>query len=141
MTLRACFAAIASLLLWGYFSAPSSAETAHSIALTGIVRSAEEGAMEGVLISAKEAGSNMTITVVSDEQGRYRFPSSKLSPGQYALRIRAVGYDLESPATVEVGSGNPTTADLKLRKTKDLAAQLSNSEWFASFPGTDQQKA
>ena len=97
--------------------------------------------MEGVLVSAKKAGSTMTITVVSDEQGRYRFPSSKLPPGQYALRIRAVGYDLESPSMIEVGTGNTAIADLKLRKAADPAAQLSNAEWFASLPGTEQQKA
>jgi streptogramin lyase len=32
------------------------------------------------------------------------------------------------------------TADLKLVKTKDLAAQLSNAEWLYSAPGTAQQK-
>lgn len=31
--------------------------------------------------------------------------------------------------------------DLKLRKTEDLASQLSNAEWLASVPGTDQQKS
>jgi streptogramin lyase len=97
--------------------------------------------MEGVLVSAKKAGSTITVTVVSDEQGRYQFPSSKLIPGQYALHIRAVGYDLESPNTIEIGSGNAATADLKLRKAADSAAQLSNADWFASLPGTDQQKA
>jgi virginiamycin B lyase len=110
-----------------------------SIALSGKVSSAEEGAMEGVLISAKRAGSTITTTVVSDAQGHYQFPSSKVPPGQYALRIRAVGYDLEGPATIEVAA-NATKADLKLKKTADLAAQLSNAEWFASLPGTDQQK-
>src|SRR5215475_5068851 len=70
-------------------------------ALAGQVTSAEEGAMEGVLVSAKKTGSTITITAVSDAQGRYSFPSSKLAPGQYAIRIRAIGYDLESPTTVE----------------------------------------
>src|SRR5262249_57129840 len=32
-------------------------------------------------------------------------------------------------------------ADLKLRKARDVAAQLSNAEWLASFPGTDEQKS
>src|SRR5262249_14591111 len=32
-------------------------------------------------------------------------------------------------------------ADLKLKKARDVAAQLSNAEWLASFPGTDEQKA
>ena len=104
-------------------------------ALTGQVSSAEEGPMEGVLVSAKRAGSTITITVVSDAQGRYSFPAAKLEPGPYALRIRAVGYDLDSPAVVEVRAGQPGAADLKLRKTEDLASQLSNGEWLASVPG------
>ena len=29
----------------------------------------------------------------------------------------------------------------KLRKTRDLASQLTNAEWLASFPGTEEQKA
>jgi virginiamycin B lyase len=117
------------------------AETPGPVALTGQVMSAEEGAMEGVLISAKKVDSTITITVVSDEQGRYRFPVSKLEPGQYSLRIRAVGYDLDAPHDVQVTKGATATADLKLVKTHDFAAQLSNSEWLASFPGTEQQKA
>src|SRR5688572_30413739 len=78
------------------------AQTQSSVALTGQVISAEEGRMEGVLISAKKAGSTITTTVVSDEQGRYRFPSAKLQPGQYSVRIRAVGFDLDGPQNVEV---------------------------------------
>ena len=97
--------------------------------------------MEGVLISAKKAGSTITITVVSDAQGNYSFPATKLEPGQYSLRIRAVGYDLERPASVAVAAQQPAKYDLKLRKTEDLAAQLSNAEWLASFPGTEQEKA
>jgi virginiamycin B lyase len=118
-----------------------AAENQPSIALTGQVTSAEEGSMEGVLVSAKKVDSTITITVVSDEQGRYRFPSAKLQPGRYSLRIRAVGYDLDAPREVEVTKGTSASADLKLTKAHDFASQLSNSEWLTSFPGTDQQKA
>ena len=117
------------------------AEAPPSIALTGQITSAEEGQMEGVLVSAKMAGSTETITVVSDEKGRFQFSSSKMPPGRYALRIRAVGYDLESSNPIETIANKTVTADLKLRKTADLAAQLSNAEWLASLPGTEQQKA
>src|SRR5437870_13124269 len=97
--------------------------------------------MEGVLVSAKKVDSTITITVVSDGQGRYRFPAAKLEPGPYSLRIRAVGYEMDAPRDVQVTKGATSTADLKLAKARDLAAQLSNSEWLASFPGTEQQKA
>ena len=126
------------LILAGSDSSRAHAQTV--AALTGQVTSAEEGAMEGVLVSAKKAGSTITITVVSDGQGRYSFLAGKLAPGQYALRIRAVGYDLDNSKSVEVAAQKTTTHDLKLRKTEDLAAQLSNGEWMASIPGTDREK-
>jgi len=108
--------------------------------LAGTVSSAEEGAMEGVLVGAKKAGSTVTVTVVSDAKGRYAFPAAKLEPGTYSLRIRAVGYDLDGAGSAEVAAAGTATLDLKLKKTSDLAAQLSNGEWMASVPGTDQQK-
>ena len=94
------------------------AETPVSIALTGQVTSVEEGRMEGVLISAKRTGSTITVTVVSDASGHFQFPSSKMPPGQYALRIRAVGYDLEGPGAIETIAHKTVTADLKLRKDR-----------------------
>jgi virginiamycin B lyase len=129
-----------AILLWISSSVPALAQNAGAAALTGQVSSSEEGSMEGVLISAQRTGSTISITVVSDEQGHYRFPVSKLEPGQYSLRIRAVGYDLGEMAPVEIIAGKAATADLKLRKTGNLAAQLTNWEWLASFPGTADQR-
>jgi len=97
--------------------------------------------MEGVVVSAKRTGAAQTISVVSDREGRYRFPQSRLEPGEYALRVRAIGYELESPASVSIAAQKTTTADLKLRKASDMASQLTNAEWLASFPGTEDQKA
>src|SRR4051794_1213200 len=118
----------------------SRAIAQNAAALSGQVTSAEEGPMEGVLVSARRAGSTITVTVASDAQGRFNFPAAKLDPGQYTLRVRAVGYDLENAPNVDVGAQQPATLELKLRKTEDLATQLSNGEWIASVPGTDQQK-
>ena len=70
--------------------------------LNGRVASSEEGAMEGVLVSAKKSGSNITITVVSDHEGRFSFPAAKTGPGRYALSIRATGYLLDGPAGADV---------------------------------------
>ena len=130
-------AVIAALALAMFPALPAAAQTP---ALTGKVSSVEEGAMEGVLVSAKRAGSSMTITVVSDAQGVYRFPAGRLEPGKYAITIRAVGYDLADAPAPDVTAQGGASADLKLVKTKDLAAQLSNAEWLHSSPGTAQQK-
>jgi virginiamycin B lyase len=116
-------------------------QTQTSAALTGQVTSTEEGLMEGVLVTVKKTGSTIAITVATDEQGRYRFPPGRLEPGHYAISIRAVGYDLDGPATVDISAPNPSTADLKLRKTANLSMQLTNAEWIESVPGTPEQKS
>jgi virginiamycin B lyase len=108
--------------------------------LRGQVSSKEEGPMEGVLVSAKKADSTISVTVVSDEQGRYQFSAGRLEPGRYSLRIRAIGYDLESSNTVEIIAQQTAMADLKLRKATNMASQLTNADWLMSFPGTEEQK-
>ncbi|HEY7216928.1 MAG TPA: carboxypeptidase regulatory-like domain-containing protein [Candidatus Binatia bacterium] len=119
---------------------PVIAQANGAVALTGQVRSQKEGLMEGVVIGAKKDGSTMTVDVVSDAKGRFGFPSDKLEPGRYALKIRAAGYDLDGPKNVEVVTGKTTTANLKLKPAENPSAQLSNAEWLLSIPGTDQQK-
>jgi virginiamycin B lyase len=106
--------------------------------LSGLVTSIDAAPMEGVLVSAKKQGSTITVTVVTGQDGRYSFPAGKLDPGHYLLKVRAVGYELSGPREVDVAQSS--TADLTLGKTEDLAAQLSNAEWIASVPGSDQQK-
>src|SRR5205814_5634302 len=50
------------------------------------------------------------------------------------------GYELESPASIDVNGQAGATLDLKLRKAKDLSRQLSNGEWLMSMAGTDEEK-
>ena len=83
---------------------PRDADAQTSMALTGLVTSGGDGAMEGVLVSAKKPGSTMTITVVSDQQGRYRFPAAKLELGRYDLNVRAVGFELGRPVDTKTGT-------------------------------------
>jgi virginiamycin B lyase len=109
-------------------------------ALSGQISSAEEGVMEGVVVSARKDGSTITVSVVSDDKGHFAFPSTKLVPGHYMLTVRAVGYDLDGVPAAQVVAGHAATVDLALKKTKDLSAQLTNAEWLLSMPGTEQQK-
>ncbi len=76
---------------------PAHANGSPPVALTGQVSSQKEGFMEGVVIGAKKEDSTITINVMSDEKGRYSFPTSKLGPGRYGIKIRAAGYDLDGP--------------------------------------------
>src|SRR3984957_8771474 len=66
--------------------------------LTGTVSSEAEGKMEGVVVTARKPGSIVQVSVTTDAQGRYAFPENRLEPGEYAISIRAVGYDISAPA-------------------------------------------
>src|SRR5262249_48256944 len=116
--------------------APAQAQTA----LSGQVSSAEEGKMEGVLVSAKKDGSTITTTVVSNDKGEFSFPADRLEPGHYAISIRAAGYDLDGPKAVDIAAGG-AKADVKLVKTKNPVGQLSSAEWLISAPGDDRIKS
>ncbi len=118
----------------------SAAQAQPAAALAGQVSSMNEGAMEGVIVSARKDGATMTISVVSDNKGHYSFPAAKLEPGHYTLKMRAVGYDLDGAPAADVKQGATATADLKLSPTKNLQLQLTNAELLGSAPGSDQQK-
>src|SRR6476660_8579971 len=97
--LSATFVVACCLLLAG----PQRTQAAGA-ALSGTVSSAEEGAMEGVVVSAKKDGATITISVVTDAQGRFAFPGDRLEPGHYTLKARAVGYDLDGASAADVAA-------------------------------------
>ena len=112
-----------------------------TIALTGQVSAQKEKVLEGVVVGAKKDDSTITVNVISDAKGRFAFPSEKLEPGHYTFKIRAAGYDLDGPKSVDVVAGKTATANLKLKPTENPSAQLTDAEWLLSIPGTEQQKS
>ncbi len=136
LSLTASAAVMLSLAAPGLVRAQGTAPAA----IAGQVTSEAEGAMEGVVVTARKAGATVAVSVTTDAQGHYSFPANRLEPGDYTLKIRAVGYDLSGNASAKVAD-KAATVDLKLVKTKKLASQLTNAEWMMSFPGTEEQKA
>lgn len=132
---RACVLALLAL-------APFAARAdTRKPAIEGVVSSIAEGAMEGVVVTARRAGSPISVSVVSDERGRFAFPSDRLATGDYSLAIRAVGYELASGAAlVHVGSDASAAIDLALAPASDISVQLTNTEWFMSLPGSARDK-
>jgi virginiamycin B lyase len=118
-----------------------SADERAPAALIGQVTSEAEGAMEGVVVTARKDNSIVSTSVTSDAAGLYVFPENRLEPGRYTIAIRAIGYELGGPTTGNVIAEQTAKVDLKLKKTGDLASQLSNAEWMMSIPGTEEQKA
>jgi virginiamycin B lyase len=120
--------------------APVHAQAQPPSALTGHVTSAEEGPMEGVVITARKDGSTISFSVVSDAHGRFAFPGERLQSGHYTLKARIAGYELDGASSAAVAAGQQANVEIKLRKVKNLSAHLTNAEWLMSMPGTDEQK-
>ena len=107
---------VAFTLLVAFALESGKPQAQSAVALSGQVSSAEEGVMEGVVVSAKRDGSTITVSVVTDAQGRYAFPASRLDPktGQYVeyqlpktTNIRRVFVDNSTtPVTFWVGSNH-----------------------------------
>jgi virginiamycin B lyase len=143
MRIRNCLLTMSAFVAVGLVQAGIEAPTARAQGasmLTGHVSSAEEGSMEGVVVSAKRDGATFTVSMVTDGQGRYGFPAAKLVPGRYTLSIRAAGYEIDVPKAIDVSATQAATAEIKLRATRSIASQLTDGEWLASMPGTDSQK-
>ena len=109
-------------------------------ALGGQVTSAEEGAMEGVLVSAKKAGSTITITVASDAQGRYSFPaaSSSLANTRCASARSATISTARGRRGRRAEATSPISSCARPRTSPRSSRTASGSR---ACPGTDQQKS
>ena len=59
---------------------PISALAQAPVALTGVVSSSEEAVMEGVLVSATKAGSNVTLTWLPVRMAASHFRQTALPP-------------------------------------------------------------
>lgn len=136
--LNFALATAAALVLTGPL--PMAHAAAPRAALAGEVTSPEGRPMEGVVIGATREGSTISTEVVSNHQGDYDFPASRMGPGRYQLRIRAIGYALAGPGAVTVREGSTTTANLSLRTVKDMDDQMTNADWLISTRGNRRQK-
>ena len=109
-------------------------------ALSGVVTSAAEGAMEGVLVTVRRESANFAVTVVTDTQGRYSFPRTHVEPGTYAVTIRATGFDLAGATSVDVATQRAATLNLALQPATDIIDQLTSLELTMAMPGTPEMK-
>jgi len=133
-------AAVIAAVCFQTAAGPLQGQEPPQSALAGMVTSTEEGLMEGVVVSAKKDGSTISVSVVTNDRGRFAFPSARLEPGHYTLKARAAGYEIDGTRAADVSAGHEASVDLKLKKVKNLSAHLTNAEWLISMPGTEEQK-
>ena len=133
------------LLLTGSYSHAANNKSTdnvstNEVAITGVISSPSEGPMEGVIVSAKGKDSTITVSVITNEQGRYSFPRSKVNAGTIELKTRVTGYEQKKEIFVVLRNDIQSVKNIQLEVTKNLDLQLTNAEWMASMPGSEREK-
>ena len=116
---------------------PVGAQTG-GVSLSGVTRTGDGAALEGVAVSARAMGSTLTTTVYTDAQGEYFFP--ELDGGEYSIWAQATGYGT-ARAELALDPAHPAREDFSLHTVEDFSLQLSGSEWLAALPdGTFEER-
>lgn len=115
------------------FAATYAETVAHS-PLTGVVKSQGGQPLEGILIRAKEQGSHIAITVVSNAHGVYRFP--KLKSGSYKVETaRADGMEpVHFEVFIQDGRVTHQNFTLKPAPAKEWDQYISARDWLLDLP-------
>ena len=95
--------------------------------LTGAITDAAGETMEGVVVSVRAEGSNLTTSVYTDGDGVYVFP--RMDPGPYTLRAQAVSY--EAGRAESRLSGSTHHQDFVLQSMENFEAQLPGDDFEA----------
>src|SRR5437879_325497 len=115
-TKKLLYVGVSSLLL-SLFATPALAQNAASGALAGQVTDQQGAAVPGASVKLTEISTNSTTTTVTNEAGRYAFPS--VPPGTYDLTVTKEGFSLAKIPThkVEVGTSLTLNVSLQLGQT------------------------
>src|SRR6476620_11380401 len=92
---------------------------AEAATITGSVKGPDGAAFRGAFVQARNAKTKITVSVLSNNEGRYHVDN--LPAGDYRVQIRAPGYRADTK------SGLALTADQNA--TQDFALQKSFVRW------------
>src|ERR1700746_272444 len=93
--------------------------TAFAATVTGTVKGPDGTAFQGAFVVATNAKTKISVSVLSDKQGRYRVEN--LPAGDYRVTIRAAGY------TADAHSGVTLTADQNV--SFDFPLKVGTVRW------------
>jgi virginiamycin B lyase len=88
--------------------------TCYGGTITGTVKGTEGAPFQGAFVEAQNMKSRITVMVLSDSHGRYRF--EKLPPGEYRLQIRAIGFRAEPQTEISLIADANASYDFSLQK-------------------------
>jgi virginiamycin B lyase len=87
---------------------------AHAATVTGNVKGPDGAPFEGAFIQAINAKTHISVSVLSDKQGRYRVEN--LPAGEYQVRVRAVGFTTDPHSAVNLSADQNVSFEFALQK-------------------------
>src|SRR6202049_2098467 len=116
--------------------AVSLASPAFGATITGIVKGPDGKPFMGAFVVAENTRNKMTVTVLSDAQGRYHI--NNLPPATYSVQITAVGYKSDPHNGVQLTSDQKTSFDFALQTGTVRWSDLTTYQGTQLLPKTDK---
>src|SRR5712692_10827270 len=85
-----------------------------SATVTGNVKGPDGTPFEGAFVQAINAKTHISVSVLSDKQGRYRVEN--LPAGEYQVRVRAVGFTTDPHSAVNLSADQNVSFEFALQK-------------------------
>jgi virginiamycin B lyase len=98
----------------GSVIAAASCIGANAATITGIVAGPDGKAFRGAFVQARHLATKTTVSVLSDNAGRYRIEN--LPAGDYRLQLRAIGFKADSKSGIALAADQTLSQDLALQQ-------------------------
>src|SRR6202790_1327888 len=112
------------------------ASSAFAATITGNVTGPDGKPLMGAFVVAENAQNKMTVSVLSNAQGRYHI--GNLPAATYTVRISAVGYKGDPRADVRLGDGQRVSFDFALQKAMVRWSDLTTYQGRQLLPKTEK---
>jgi virginiamycin B lyase len=119
--------ALGLVLVFAAFSYGASVGT-----ISGTVKGPDGSPFRGAFVRAQNEKSKVTVSVLSDKQGKYRIQN--LTEGKYQVRATAVGYKSDPRAGLTVDGAQPVSLDFAMQKGVVRWSDLSIHEGETLLP-------
>jgi virginiamycin B lyase len=105
---------------------------AQAATITGTVTGPDGTPFRGAFVQARHAGLKMTVSVLSDNQGKYIVEN--LPAGDYRLQIRAVGYKADTKSGVALTADQNASYDFALQNGTVRWSDISIAQGLQLLP-------
>ena len=130
------------LILIVFLAMTSSTRSAQGVensgVIAGVVKNKSGEPVAGATVKARHVNMGLTVTVVSQEQGRYQV--TNLPPGKYTVQGLGGGFQgfyADPKGALELGDGRTATANLALTARQDFRESMTTSLMAGRMPEGD----